>query len=274
MRQNRTVLGIVVLGLVLAGITLAAPQQKKPPGYDDTPMLPDGKWRVHDSKRPYPPIVHPGTFSSQDAPGKPPSDAVVLFDGDDLAKWKDSKGGDADWKIENGYVEVAAKTGPITTKDEFGDIQLHIEWRAPDPPKGESQGRGNSGCFLMGLYELQVLDSFENPTYADGQAGSLYGQKPPLVNASRKPGEWQVYDVIFTAPHFKDGQLEKPAYMTVFHNGVVLHNHQELLGPTKHREVAHYAPHGPKGPIQLQDHGDPVRYRNIWVRPLKGYDEP
>ena len=164
--------------------------------------------------------------------------------------------------------------GDIWTKEEFGDIQLHVEFRTPNPPKGDSQKRSNSGVFLFGLYEFQVLDSYDNPTYADGSAASLYGQNPPLVNASRKPGDWQVYDIIFTAPRFKDGQVETPAFVTAFHNGVLVHNHTAYLGASGHRSLAKYSPHGPKGPIKLQDHGDPIRFRNIWVRPIKGYDEP
>jgi hypothetical protein len=253
----------------LAVVALALALQEKGVGYDDTPQLPDQKWKVHDSQRPVPPVVTPG-----DAPGKPPSDAIVLFDGKDLSKWHDGKGGEAKWKLENDYFECFKGAGSMVTKDQFGDMQLHIEWRAPDPPKGTSQGRGNSGVFLMGRYELQVLDSFENRTYADGQAASLYGQFPPLVNASRKPGEWQTYDIVWVAPRFKDGQVESPAMITVFHNGVVVHNKKAYIGGSTHRAVGKYSPHGDKGPISLQDHGDPVRYRNIWVRPLKGYDEP
>ncbi len=264
--------------LLLVGFAVGASQDKPKVGYTDTPMLPDGKWRVHDGTRPQPRIVTPGTFSTQDQAGLPPSDAIVLFDGKDLSKWKAGNGQLPGWKVENGYMEIPAKGTPnggeITTKDEFGDIQIHVEWRAPDPAKGKDQGRGNSGIFLMGRYELQVLDCFDNPTYPDGQAGSLYGQCPPLVNASRKPGEWQVYDAVWIAPRFKDGKLETPASMTVFHNGVLLHNRKELIGTTNHKTVGTYKEHGPTGPIKLQDHGDPVRFRNIWVRPLKGYDEP
>ncbi len=239
----------------------SADRQDKHPGYDDTPQLPNQPWKVHDSKRPDPAVVKPG-----DEPGKAPSDAVVLFDGTDLSKWNGA------WKIENGAIEANRK-GDLTSKDEFGDCQLHLEWCAPAPTKGKDQGRGNSGVFLMGRYEVQVLDSFENVTYADGSAASVYGQHPPLVNACRKPGEWQSYDILFTAPRFKEGKLERPGALTVLHNGAVVHNHVEILGQTAHRAVAKYEPHGPKGPIKLQDHGDPVRYRNIWVRAIKGYDE-
>ena len=164
--------------------------------------------------------------------------------------------------------------GAILSREEFGDCQLHLEFASPVPPVSQDQGRGNSGVMFFGRYEIQILDSFDNLTYADGQAAAIYGQYPPLVNASRKPGEWQTYDIIFTAPRFKDdGSLESPAYATVLHNGVLVHNHTALLGPMAFRALPHYRPHGPTGPIMLQDHGNPVRFRNLWVRPLKGYDQ-
>lgn len=245
-------------------------------GYTDTPMLPGGKWHVHDPNRPQPAIVKPGTSSSQKKPGKAPSDAIVLFNGQDLSKWRTDKGAPSGWKLEDGAMVVPPKGtengGDIWSREEFGDCQLHIEWAAPEPPKGESQGRGNSGLFFFGIYEIQVLDSYENKTYPDGQAASLYGQTPPLVNASRKPGEWQTYDIAFTAPRFKEGKLESPAYVTIFHNGVLVQNHVALLGTTGHRTLAAYSPHAAKGPIKLQDHNDPVRYRNIWVRPIGSTD--
>jgi 3-keto-disaccharide hydrolase len=245
---------------------------KAPVGYDDTPMLPGSQWRVHDSRRPQPRVVTPGTFSTPEQPGRPPSDAVVLFDGKDLSRWK-GREGDAQWKIENGYMEVN-RTGNIETREHFGDCQLHIEWATPVEVQGDSQGRGNSGVFLMGRYEIQVLDSYDNRTYADGTAGAIYGQYPPLVNASRKPGEWQSYDIIFIAPRFDGNRLVSPAYITVVQNGVLLHHHAAAMGPTGHRNVSSYdKPHPPEGPLALQDHGNPVRYRNIWMRRLKGYDE-
>jgi hypothetical protein len=264
----------IVAGLVLAAAAGAAfAFQQKSPGYDDTPFLPGDKWRVHDSKRPHPKVITPGTASTQEQAGKPPSDAVVLFDGTDLSKWRDAKGETPKWKVESGHMEVVKGSG-VWTRDEWSDFQLHIEWAAPNPPKGESQGRGNSGVYLIGQYEVQVLDSFENVTYADGQAGALYGQVPPLVNACRKPGEWQAYDILFTAPRVKEGKLEAPAYVTVIHNGVVLHNHVAYLGPSNHRVVAKYGERpATKGPIHLQDHGDPVRFRNIWIRPIQAADE-
>ncbi len=238
-----------------------------PVGYDDTPFLPNSPWRVHDIKRPQPPIVTPGATDSQ-----PPSDAVVLFDGQDLSQWL-GREGEAQWKVENGYMEVT-RTGSIHTKESFGDCQLHLEWAAPAEVKGNSQGRGNSGVFLMGLYEVQVLDCYDNPTYADGTAGAIYGQCPPLVNASRKPGEWQSYDIFFTAPRFEGDKLLSPAYITVMYNGVLLHHHKEIIGPTQHKAAANYdKPHAAEGPLELQDHGDPVRYRNIWIRRLGEYDQ-
>lgn len=211
---------------------------------------------------PEPPIVTP----AKDC-GDPPSDAVVLFDGKDLSAWEN---GDK-WKVKEGVAIVGG--GDITSKQSFGDCQLHIEWSAPVPPTGESQGRGNSGVYLMDRYELQVLDSYENKTYFDGQASAIYKQTPPMANAMRPPGEWNTYDIIFTAPRFKeDGSLKKPAYITVLHNGVLTLNHFKILGNTPFNTPPKYEKHG-KLPIHLQDHGNPVRYRNIWVRetkPIKG----
>ena len=239
-------------------------------GYTNTPLLPGGKWHVHDSNRPQPKVVTPGTFSTQEQPGKPPSDAVVLFDGKDLSQWRNAKGEPSKWIVEKGEMVTAQKTGDNWTKQEFGDIQLHIEFCEPTPPVGHSQGRGNSGVFLMGRYELQVLDCFENQTYPDGQTAALYGMHPPLVNACRKPGEWQTYDIAFTVPRFdKDKKLIAPAYITVFHNGVLVQNHADYLGTSGHKTLAKYTAHEPTGPIKLQDHGNPVRFRNIWVRPLQ-----
>lgn len=249
-------------------------QKRAPVGYDDTPMLPDSKWRVHDARRPQPTVVRPGTSSSQDAPGQPPSDAIVLFDGQDTSAWAGRDGGPIQWKVQDGAMEVVQRTGSIQTKEEFGDCHLHIEWAAPAVVKGESQGRGNSGVFLLGKYEIQVLDSYDNVTYADGHTAAIYGQYPPLVNASRGPGEWQAYDVFFVAPRFEGQKLISPAYATVLHNGILVHHCQAILGPTGHKILASYdVPHDPTGPIVLQDHGDLVRFRNIWLRPIKGYDQ-
>jgi hypothetical protein len=221
-------------------------------------------------------VVTPGTFPTATTPGKPPADAIVLVGpGSDLSKWvmADGKGGPATWPMKNGVLESGK--GYIQTKDEFTDFQLHVEWAAPTVVKDEGQGRGNSGIFLLGKngFEIQVLDSHGNVTYPDGQASAMYGQYPPLVNASLKPGEWQAYDIVFTAPRFKDGKVEKQAQVTVLHNGVVVHNANQFWGPTVHKQVGQYKPEHAKGPIALQDHGNPVRFRNIWLRPLKGYDE-
>ena len=240
-------------------------------GYDDTPYLPDGKWRVHDVTRPRPPVITPGSESSQEKPGRPPSDAVVLFDGKDLSNWvayARAQQQEPKWKVENGYMEVVRGTGSLRTKENFGDIQLHIEWAAPAEIRGKSQDRGNSGVILMSRYEIQVLDSYDNPTYADGQAASMYGQWPPLVNASRKPGEWQIYDIVFEAPRFAGDKVAKPGYATVFHNGILVQNHQPFIGRTPHAQVGTYAAHGAEEPLELQNHGSAVRFRNIWIRRL------
>lgn len=207
---------------------------------------------------PEPPAITPGTQQG------PPSDAIVLFDGTDLSQWQ----GGEQWIIKDGSATV--RGGGITSKRAFGDCQLHLEFATPEKVEGTGQGRGNSGVYLMGLYEVQILDSYENVTYYDGQCGAIYKQYPPLVNASRKPGEWQTYDIIFTRPRFtKDGQLKTPAYLTVLHNGVVIHNHRELLGATSWDMAPKYTPHADKLPIFIQDHGNPVRFRNIWIRELE-----
>src|SRR6266700_564771 len=228
------------------------------------------KWKIHDLNRPLPSIVDPGTASTQETPGRAPSDAVVLFDGKDLSRWVDGNGKPAKWKVENGHMEVVAKTGNISTRDSFGDCQLHVEFAEPTPASGESQERGNSGVFLMGLYEIQVLDSYENKTYADGQASAVYGQYPPLVNASRPPGQWQSYDIIFHGPRFdKEGKLVRAARVTVLHNGVLVQDNVEPTGPTEHGQRPPYKAHAEKLPLGLQDHGNPVRFRNIWIREMK-----
>jgi len=228
------------------------------------------QWKIHDLDRPQPPTVDPGTSSTELQPGRPPSDAVVLFDGKDLSKWRAANGAAARWKVAKGYVEIVKGSGSIFTIQGFGDCQLHVEWRMPEPPHGEGQERGNSGVYLMGLYELQVLDSYKNKTYPDGQAAAVYGQYPPLVNAARPPGQWQSYDIIFHRPRFDaSGKLEQPARMTVLHNGVLVQDNVELAGPTAHQARPPYKQHADKLPVSLQDHGDPVRYRNIWVRELR-----
>jgi hypothetical protein len=227
------------------------------------------QWRPHDRKRPQPPVITPGEASTQEQPGKPPSDAIILFDGKDLAGWESVKGGPAPWKVGAGYFEVVPRTGDIKTKQAFGDYQLHVEWATPDPPHGEDQDRGNSGVFLMSNYELQVLDSYQSQTYPDGQAAAIYGQYPPLVNVCRPPGQWQTYDIIFHGPQFdKAGKLLRPAFGTVLHNGVLVQDHAALTGPTAHGERPPYQPQAAKLPLQLQDHGHPVRFRNMWIREL------
>ena len=262
-----------VIACLLAGVVVSAQQAQTPPatpppaptGYQDTPMQPNGKWRIHDGTRPQPRVVTPGPAVS--AP--PPSDAIVLLGpGQDLGRWQMTQGGGpVGWPIENGV--LSSGKGMIrTTQDDFTDYQLHVEFATPSEVKGNSQGRGNSGVFLNGVFEIQVLDSFENVTYPDGQASAMYGQFPPMVNASRRPGEWQSYDIIFTAPRFTGTTLERPAIVTVLHNGVTVHAAQAFLGPTSHKQIGTYAPAHAKGYIGLQDHGNPVRFRNIWVRPL------
>lgn len=235
-------------------------------GYSETPVLEGSGYHVHDGERPRPPLVTPGSD------GAPPSDAVVLFDGSDLSKWE-GRDGKAKWKVENGYMEVAPKTGNIRTKECFGNIQLHLEFASPVEIKGEGQGRGNSGVFLMGKYEVQVLDNYDNPTYADGIVGAIYGQFPPLVNAIKKPGEWNAFDILWEAAEFEGNKLLKPAYVTVLLNGVLLHHHKKLLGITSHKVLTDYEPHASKEPIMLQDHGDLVRFRNIWLREIGDYDQ-
>jgi hypothetical protein len=267
----------VLASFILLAALLVMGQQNPDAGFTDTPMLPGLPYHVHDPFRPHPKVVRPGTL-----PGQAPSDAAILFDGRDLSKWTAARLGKASytvsadrapWKVTNGYLEVVPKSGDIATKEKFGDVQLHLEWMEPSGVTGASQNRGNSGVFLMGLFEIQVLDSYLSPTYADGQAGAMYGQWPPLVNAVRKPGEWQSYDIVFEAPAFVDGRRTKSASMTVFLNGVLLHNHKEEMGPTIYRQVPKYSPGPPEGPIILQDHGSAVRFRNIWVRRVGRYDE-
>lgn len=228
-------------------------KKKRKMGYQDTPIIPGTKWHVHDGKRPQPPVV---------IPGKIPSDAIVIFDGKDLSKLKNKN-----WIVKDGYMEVGR--GTQQTLEKFGSVQLHVEWASPTEVKGVGQGRGNSGVFLMGRYEVQILDNYENQTYPDGQAAALYGYKPPLVNACKKPGEWQSYDIFFTAPKFDENKkLVSPAYVTVIHNGILVQNHVELIGASVHKRVGKYSYHPAKDVIKFQDHGNPVRYRNIWVRNL------
>ncbi|WP_372806121.1 DUF1080 domain-containing protein [Pontiella sp.] len=268
--MKRMVLGLVV-GVWVAGVSRGADSKKPSVGYTDTPKLPSG-WCVHDIDRPQPAVVAPAA-----AIGAPPSDAIVLFDGTGLSGWVGTKQADptkkkynpegqALWKVENGYLECTP-TGSIMTKQKFGDCQFHIEWQTANPRQGDSQGAGNSGVFMMRRYETQVLDNFENRTYADGMAGCVYGQTPPLVNACKKPGEWQSYDIVFQAPRFDGDTLVSPAYVTVFLNGILVQHKTEILGATVHKKLPVYKPHG-KDVILLQDHNNNTRFRNIWIREL------
>ena len=272
----RTLILLTAFSGILAMAQTPAPKVNHDLGFDDTPMLPGLPYHVHDYKRPHPPVVTPAS-----QPGGAPSDAVVLFDGKDLSKWRGQRGAiskagseEPQWKVENGYFEVVPKTGDLATKEKFGDMQLHIEWSEPEGITGTSQGRGNSGVLLQGRYEVQVLDSYQSPTYADGQAGAIYGQWPPLANAVRKPGEWNVYDIIFEAPKFEGEKLVKPAFITVFLNGVLLHNRKESMGPMVYRQVARYVPQPAEDSVVLQNHGNNVRFRNVWARRLGTYDQP
>ena len=225
------------------------------------------RWKTHDLDRPAPAVVDPGSASTEDSPGHAPSDAIVLFDGKDLSAWAQEDGSPAKWKLGKNYFETVPKSGYLFTRQKFADIQLHVEFSTPSPARGEGQDRGNSGVFLMGLYEIQVLDSFENKTYPDGQAAAVYGQYPPLVNASRRPGQWQSYDLVFHPSHFdKSGKLVRLGRLTVFHNGVLVQDHVQIEGPTVAGEPD--KPHAEKLPLALQDHNHPVRYRNIWLREL------
>jgi hypothetical protein len=242
-------------------------------GFTALAEIPGTPWRIHDIARPHPRVVTPGA-----TPGSAPSDAIVLFDGKDLSKWQHSRNGqlsDATWPVKEGYFETGAGSGSIVTRDKFGDVQLHVEFATPSPGRGSSQDRGNSGVTFMGRYEVQVLDSYENVTYADGQAAAIYGEYPPLVNVARKPGEWQTYDIVFEAPKFNGPTLLAPAYITVFWNGVLVQHRRPVMGPTSATTTQHsYTPHDPELPLALQDHNHPVHYRNIWIRKLAGYDLP
>ncbi len=230
------------------------------------------RWLAHDMQRPRPPLVSPSKLA---LPVAAPSDAIVVFDGLDLSKWRDAEGGPAKWRVRDGYMESVPDSGYIFSAGKFGDVQLHVEWATPVPGSGRGQGRGNSGIFLMGLFEVQVLDSHENETYTDGQAGAIYGQHPPLVNACLPPGEWQSYDIVFRRPHFhEDGSVARPARITVLHNGVLVQDNVTIWGPTTWLQHRTYERSSEKLPISLQDHGNPVRYRNIWLRELPESAEP
>ena len=235
----------------------------------------NGKWKLHDMNRPQPAVVTPGTASTHDTPGKPPSDAIVLFDGKDLSAWQKNNGEPATWKVENGYMEVVKNGGSIKTRQGFGDCQLHIEWSTPVMKDARGQHNGNSGIHMMEIYELQILNSYQNQTYPDGQAGALYGQLPPIVNSSRPSLEWQSYDIIFHRPRFaEDGQVQSPALVTVLHNGVLVQDHEAFTGPVDWQAQPAYRVHPDRVPIGLQDHGNPIRFRNIWIRDLEQYQRP
>ena len=228
---------------------------------------PIGQWPQHARERPLPPVVTPGPF----VPSPPPAGAVVLFDGTSLSRWMHNDSTPVRWRVADGAFEVVPRTGGIKTRDGFGDVRIHVEWRSPSPPVGKDQDRGNSGVFFGGgRYEVQVLDSYNNPTYADGSAASIYGQYPPRVNASRPPGEWQSYDIDYRRPRFSaSGALVSPARMTVRHNGVLVHDDVALVGPTANGSRPPFEAHPDRLPISLQDHGHPVRFRNIWLVDLE-----
>ena len=230
-------------------------------GYKDTPVQPWSGYRVHDPDRPAPKRVKPGEFSTEERVGTPPSDAIVLFDGKDLSRWKPNQ-----WKVMDGL--LVATDGSFETVQEFGSIQLHLEWQAPKAETPDIMNRGNNGVFLMGLFEIQIFDP-RTKIYPDGQAASIYSQTPPLVNACREPPEWETYDIIFTAPEFTGGKLTRPPRVTMLHNGVLVHHEQEIYGPTGHRTLPPPLAVGKaRGPLALGAHHCPVRFRNIWIRPL------
>jgi hypothetical protein len=260
-----------VLAVLLAMMSVSCSQQTSPPAVQQqaTPSVVLPPWGVqHDRNAPQPPVITPGEASTQAQPGKPPSDAIILFNGKDLSGWESVNGGPAEWKVEKGYFATVPGKGDIRTKQAFGDCQLHVEWAAPSPPHGEDQDRGNSGVYLMSLYEVQVLDSYESKTYPDGQAAAIYGQYAPLVNACRPPGQWQSYDIVFHGPRFDSaGKLVRPATFTVLHNGVLVQDHVTVLGRTD-GEHEPYQQTPTKLPLKLQDHNHPVRFRNIWIREL------
>jgi hypothetical protein len=281
-----TAWGVLALMIAAPGAVRAHNDMSKPVITTETKMNDEGKpvaymyidgIKVHEvdaAKQPLPPIVTPGTCSTSHQPGQAPSDAVVLFDGSEasLENWTDTQGHSTKWVLVDGALESVKKAGYIQTRQAFGSCQLHVEWATPKTVSGSGQGRGNSGVFLQGRYEVQVLDSYDNTTYADGQAGALYGRSKPLVNASRGPGEWQTYDIVFHRPRFDaQGKVTRRATFTVFHNGVLIQDHVTLSGGTGWNgphAATEYSAHPDQAPISLQDHGNPVRYRNIWIREL------
>jgi len=273
---------VFLVGAMAAGLFAQQPPAAapvKPPaeepagddtnGYTDTPRIPGQRWRVHDVDRPRPPKVTPGAAGLSAAP---PSDAIVLFNGKDLSQWtSEGRGGvvqPTKWKVENGYIEIVPRTGRLVTKEKFGDCQLHVEWMIPKQATGTGQSRGNSGIEIMRRYEIQVLESHQNLTYADGGAGAIYGVWPPMVNPARPQGEWNVYDIYFEAPRFEGDVVVKPAVLTLYFNGVLVQDHKAYLGTTVWRRVGVYRPHAAEEPLSLQDHNQAVRFRNIWIRRL------
>jgi hypothetical protein len=267
--MRKTLLFAVVIATTgLAGMVLQTLAETLP-GYTDTPMLPSGKWHVHDPNRPKPPVVTPAATFSHGAPA--PSDATVLFDGTDFSHWEGDQGA-PQWTLHEDYMEVKPHTGYIHTKEKYGDFQLHVEFAEPT----NTDDPGNSGVFLQGIYEVQVYNSDDNRIYADGVCGALYGQSPPMVNACKKPGQWQSFDIIFEAARWSQShELVRPAIVTVFQNGVLIHYQQPLLGATGHRILANYSKELPAtGPLALQEHGDRVRFRNIWIRTIQAEEKP
>ncbi|GCB33168.1 3-keto-disaccharide hydrolase [Bacteroides faecalis] len=248
---------VAIIGLAVLGCNYASAQEGMKPG-------------MSEFYSPVPPVVTPGE-EMRGGGFTAPSDAIILFDGKDLSAWENSKGGPAEWKVKNGVITVDKSKGDIRTKEKFGSFQLHLEWRVPKTIQGEGQGRGNSGVYLQGMYEVQILDNYNNPTYVNGQAGSIYKQTAPLANAMRKPGEWNVYDIIYTAPVFKeDGSYRVRPQVTIIQNGVVLQNNTTILGTTEYIGFPKVVKHG-DGPILLQSHGDPsepISFRNIWIRKM------
>ncbi len=275
----------ITVGLLPAAFAATAFGQTAPPrangvpGYTDTPLVPGQQWHVHDPARPHPPVVTPGVSIAS-----PPSDAIILFDGKDLSHWLPAtqtmptgvtiRPGPPAWKVENGYMEIVPGTGDLATKEKFGDVQVHVEFALPTTTEGSRVDRGNSGVFLQGRYEVQIFDEWENPIYADGQIGAIYGQWPPLAFAGRKPGEWQAFDIFFEAPRMDGDKVLRPAYNTVLLNGVLVQNHTELLGPTVYRAAAKYLAQPAEDAIVLQNHKSAVRFRNIWARRLGASETP
>jgi hypothetical protein len=267
--------GLCLLGIVAGTTTQMVAQNRGRPQRIQYVETDTGRWMIHDVNRPAPPVITPGTCSTQETPGQAPSDAIVLFDGTEasMANWCDSRGNASKWIYRDGCMEAVRGAGYIKTKQEFGSCQLHVEFATPVRVSGSSQGRGNSGVFLHGQYEVQVLDSYDNPTYPDGQCGALYGRAVPLVNACRGPGQWQTFDIVYHRPLFDaDGNVTRKATFTIFQNGVLIQDHVELVGGTGwmgEHVISDYVPHGDKGPLMLQDHSNPVLFRNIWLRELK-----